>query len=194
MHKLLLPFCFHFSSCHLSHSVTFSLISQAQSNAYSFIAFTPPHSSSFLPLSFTILNIFSHFLPPPPIFLLTFPLLFLFPILWHFSFPPLHFLLLFLPPHYFTFPIYLFFFLSPLLPQYAWSSSRKSAGALIAAPLADVNWRWHLLNTELQPSFCIFPLSGCIRRDVTTRKLEAIEESGSHRDHCEASMKHWRGW
>lgn len=136
-------------------------------------------------------KIFSFFFS---IFLLTCPMLFLFSVSFTLHYPLLYLLLslnLFPPSHYLTLPLYLH---SLLLPQCASSLSRKSTGALIAAPLPDVNRRWHLLNTELQPSFCIFPLSEHIRRDVTTRKLEAIEEAGSHRDHCEASMKHWRGW
>lgn len=75
------------------------------------------------------------------------------------------------------------FFSSLLLPQCAWSLSRESAGALIAAPLPDIHRRWHLLNTEPQPSFCIFALSEHIRKDVTSRKLEAFAEAGSHIDH-----------
>lgn len=129
--------------------------------------------------------------------LLTCPMLFLFLIFSHCSFPFLPSLPFALSPSLPPLPLILLlpytFFLS-LLPQCASSLSRKSARALIAAPLPDINRRWHLLNTELQPSFCIFPLSERIRRDVTTRKLEAIEEAGSHRDHCKASMKHWRGW
>ena len=178
---------FSLSPVSLYHFLSLSPL--LQSHAHFFIFYKLP-----LPSSFLLLRHCHTFFS---ILLLTCPVLFLFPNLSHCSFPffplstfcslsfsPLRIILLF--------PCT--FFLSLLLPPCAWSLSRKSAGALIAAPLPDINWRWHLLNTELQPCFCIFPLSECIRRDVTTRKLEAIEEAGSHRDHYKASMKHWRGW
>lgn len=110
-------------------------------------------------------------------------MLLLFPILPHCSFSFFRFYLYFSSsfPHYLTFPFYLLFLSSP--PPVCLELSRESAGALIAAPLPDIHRRWHLLSTEPQPSFCIFPLSEHIRRDVTSRKLEAFAEAGSHGDH-----------
>lgn len=164
--------CFHGFPCQLSHSATSSFFHLSKPHVHSFISFLFP-----LSLLFSLLRYFhifsSYFLPCCSYF----PFFHIADSLSSSSFS------LSLP----SFPTILLFsytfFSSLLLPQCAWSLSRESAGALIAAPLPDIHRRWHLWSTEPQPSFCIFPLSEHIRKVVTSRKLEAFTEAGSHGDH-----------
>lgn len=116
-------------------------------------------------------------------FLIFCPMLLLFPILPHCSFPFFPLSLSFSPPfsHYLTFPLYLPSLSSP--PPVCLELEQRVGWSLNCCSLPDIHRRWHLLSTEPQPSFCIFPLSEHIRRDVTSRKLEALAEAGSHRDH-----------
>lgn len=163
--------CFHGFPCHQSHSATFSFFHLTVT--CSFLYFFPVSPLFIIP-RLRYFHIFSSYFVPwcsyfPFFHIAVSPSS---PSLSHSS-PPF--------PSILLFPCT--FFSSLLLPQCAWSLSRESAGALIAAPLPDVHRRWHLLSTELQPSSCIFPLSEHIRRDVTSRKLEALTEAGSHGDH-----------